>query len=386
MKINRINELFAYVHRRTQEENNFLESILKMYRRNAFYCRYITVLLKIFNRLPKKQSKYIFVSNRFNDLIEELPRDKVLVLGGPKQAFYCWKHGIAFWSNCDLRSSLYDGLREKDKIGRVEQKWRYLTEFFKNHFNDQTVVIAGNDSLPMERLHIAAARDAGLLTICIQHGLFQQASPSHIFDGKFADRMFVFDQHFHDILVEKGVPAEGMCVMGYHSNPYSPKRNLGQKGNRKVCFLGGAWRHYDIALHQKYFDLLIILFGVFRDNGVKCYYKPHPLECGQQYLKKIDNVFNGTLNQAFERFDVFVSLTSTALYEATLAGRVAIQIIAPDFQADDFAKYGYAYSIDVSKIGEILNLLNNEPLLLKNTSIDSVSIRFKKCLQESRKC
>jgi len=379
MKISRLNKLFAYVHCRTQEEKNFLPSMLKMYRRNAFYCRYIGGLLKFFNRLPK-QPKYVFISNRFRDLIEELPRDEVLILGGPKQAFYCWKHGIAFWSNCNLRGALYNSLRDQEKISLLEPKLHYLTEFFKNNLNDNAVVIAGNDSLPMERLHMAAACNAGFLTICIQDGLFQLASQSHIIHGKFADKMFVFDQHFCDLLIDKGVPAERISVMGYHSNPYKPKRNVCKKGNLKVCFLGGAWRHYNIELHKKYFNILIILFGIFRDNGIECYYKPHPLEHGEQYLNKIDNVFNGNLNEAFEQFDVFVSLTSTALYEATLAGRVAIQIIAPDFQADDFAKYGYAYSIEASTIGDILNLLNNEPLLLENTSIDSISVRFKKCL------
>jgi hypothetical protein len=70
------------------------------------------------------------------------------------------------------------------------------------------------------------------------------------------------------------------------------------------------------------------------------------------------------MDEVLSDFDCFISLTSTALYEATIAGKLSIQILDDKFECDDFQNYGYAYSIDVEGIekGNLNNLLKYEPI------------------------
>ena len=60
--------------------------------------------------------------------------------------------------------------------------------------------------------------------------------------------------------------------------------------------------------------------------------------------------------EALRRFEVCISITSTALLEATLAGRVAIQIHDETFGADRLDEAGYAHSLEVERLGELATL------------------------------
>lgn len=79
-------------------------------------------------------------------------------------------------------------------------------------------------------------------------------------------------------------------------------------------------------------------------------YKPHPWETGLDYLNDIEGCVKCEMNQALENYDVFVSLTSTALLEAVNSGRVAIQIRDENFLCDDFSKFSSVKSLDLQNV------------------------------------
>lgn len=374
MSLEQIDKIYEYVYRRSQEEKNFVSSIKSMYLKNARYCGFgIAHLLKLLNRKPL-YAKYIFIGNRFGDLIDGLPREEVLIIGGPKQAIFCYKNGYSFTSNCHLWSLLVKGFQGKEKTIQIEKASSDLTKLYSKYKN--AVVIVENDSLPLQRLHIVAARNAGLYSVCIQHGIFQSTSPAYVVDGWFSDKMYVFDKHHRNFLIEKGISAEKLFVMGYHSNPYSTKLSLKEKGRRRVCILGQPYVRYDKNLIKFYLKVINDLAFKLDGKGIEFIFKPHPWERGEAYLGSLPNVLDISILTALDEFDVFISFTSTALLEATIAGRMAIQLIDVNFKGDIFEEFGYAYSVKSDNFDEIISLILESDPLPNIQQNQSVSVRF----------
>jgi len=115
--------------------------------------------------------------------------------------------------------------------------------------------------------------------------------------------------------------------------------------------LAAAHRRWlDRRLHVGLLAILRSVFGDLRAAGLDVVFKPHPREKVQHYLGEFGECFEGSMSEALARFEVCISITSTALLEATLAGRVAIQIHDEVFDADRFDEAGYAHTIDAADL------------------------------------
>lgn len=337
-------QLFDYVFKRDAGERGFHDSILSMYERNARWSNVIVrafvIFLGFFLKPRAKSMKYIFWGTKYDELILSLPKSETCIVGGPKQLLFCLKNGRSFIPEMKLWQPLCKGL----KIGEVTGEDNLLTLVIlslelkiRQYSSKDAVVIVDNDSLPAQRLVIQIARQAGIKqSICIQHGVFQRKSPGYILDGWFADRLFVMNQKQKKLLIEKGMSAEKISVMGFHSSPYIPIRPLSLPRERKICFLGQPWPKYGEPKGGKYLKIIDKVTREIMANGFELVFKPHPWEKQEDYLKHLPNIVNCTMKEAIENYDIFISLTSTALLEAKVSGRISIQLYDPLFESDCF--------------------------------------------------
>jgi hypothetical protein len=177
--------------------------------------------------------------------------------------------------------------------------------------------------------------------------------------------MLTFDDHQRRLLLQGGIPADKVRVIGFHSDIPVRKR-LAAGAKRKVCILGQPWGAYYPEIETRYHVLLERLIAALNAAGLRFAFKPHPSERAAPYVNRYKPVERASLERCFDHYDVFISFTSTALIEATLAGRVAIQLFDRAFMADWFQDYRYAYSVESDHWERLLDLVQNaEPLPLR---------------------
>lgn len=346
--------LFDYVRRRSLAEEQFGESIISMYERNArlsnLLMRVVVSFIGCILRPRKRQVRFYFWGHKFDELILSLPMEEVCVVGGPRQLLFCLKHRRAFLPEMRFWRLLADGLKfesisKREKLLSLQIK--RLSQRLRFFGLDNAVCIVENDSLPAQRVFIQASRLAGLSkVVCIQHGIFQRRSPAYILDGWLSDLFFVIDENQKNLLVDKGMSSEKIRVMGFYNSPYTPKRSLSPLRSRRVCFIGQPWGKYGGEREERYLAVLTRLLDFFQSKGFEFYFKPHPWERELAYIASLPNVTDISMTDALERYDVFVSLTSTALLEAVASGRIGVQIVDSLFDADRFSELYKIASVD----------------------------------------
>lgn len=384
-----IKGLYEYVERRDEGEPRFRDSIASMYEHNAKWSNpaiRLVVRAAALMLTPRNGSvKYFFWGIKFQEIILGLPRHEVCVIGGPKQLLFCLRHRIPFLANMQMWKLLALGLQHKacpegDLKKLIEQSGIKLAK----KAGHGASLIVDNDSLPMQRAILLSGRLANLKSACIQHGIFQSKSPGHIMDGWFADHFLVINDHQREMLIAKGMKAQKINVMGFHSSPYLPKRPAAAAGQRKACFLGQPWVKYGHERAERYLKIVERAGTALHEAGIEMTYKPHPWERGSDHLNRIRNVVDITLNDALELHDAFISLTSTALIEAQAAGRVAIQIMDEAFDADDLSVHGQITTINSNITDswpeQLLEALHTPSATI--TQPQPAYIRFKQALED----
>jgi hypothetical protein len=362
-------KIYEYVNLRDKSEDGFKTSIARMYERNARWANPIVKgLVSCVGRLlsPSKRSvRYFFWGTKYKEIILGLPADEVCVIGGPKQIIFSLKHRINFVECMGLWSYFYFGLIGKNGKGSLAKLMGSFWLSLAGKFQENAILIVDNDSLPAQRALIVLFRKFGLKAVCIQHGIFQSRSPGYIFDGWFSDKFLVINEQQREMLISKGMSSEKPVVMGFHSSPYMPYRELSPVGGRKVCFLGQPWAKYGEIRSNKYLTIVERVRGILSEAGLELFYKPHPWEKGLSYLSSMQSLADVALEDAFERFDVFISMTSTALIEAAQAGRISIQIKDDAFDSDDFSAGFKIITLEVDALmSDLFSAINSDARLL----------------------
>lgn len=349
-KMDKTTAIYEFVEQRTKADAEFKDSVISMYKRNArwsnFWLRNLISGVAFFFRPQKKEIKYFFWGNKFEEIILDLNKKEVCVLGGPKQLVFCIKNGVKFLPVMGLWGQLLKGLLDGE--GKLKGK-RNIEKLLNKYSAKKSWLIVDNASLPMQRAMIDAFSLTGK-SICIQHGIFQSGTPANLLDGWFADIFLVMDKSQRDLMHAKGMDLSKLKVMGFHSSPYIPVRAISSSSIRKLCFLGQPWARYGDSRGKLYLDILMKIRKLATKENFEFIYKPHPWETGLDYLNDIEGCVKCEMNQALENYDVFVSLTSTALLEAVNSGRVAIQIRDENFLCDDFSKFSSVKSLDLQNV------------------------------------
>lgn len=369
--------VFGYLEEQRPFSPTMFGVVLDSYRRTLRKNTPFSLLFNYVSFRPTGKARYIFVGAKYADLTRGLPRDEVLVIGLFKDWLHCLRHRIPFASGLPVvRAVLKNVDRAEFAIDRA------LRDLLPPPPGDLTrYLILFNDSLPLERAYCLLAREAGVRTVCVQHGVFTSASPSRIYDGGVADLMLAFDDHQRQLLVQGGIPADTVRVIGFHSD-MARRGGLASGAQRRVCILGQPWGTYYPEIEIRYHALLERLIPALVQAGLSLAFKPHPSERAAPYLDRYQPIESASLDRCLDNYDVFISFTSTALIEATLAARVAIQIFDPAFMADWFQDHRYAYSVESDNWERLLDLvLNATPLPLGSDRC--IAHRFLGAINES---
>ena len=368
-------EVFDYFIKNSTLANT-LKGIKLGYKKRAKLYFLMMWLLNMFF-LCSKRKKYLFVGHKFEDLIIELHNSKkdVAIISSPTKSLSFLRKGIP-WISYEFIFPLLTKLINKKNINESD-----LDSIIKVLVKIQPdYLIVGNDSLPLERIIILAAKKLKIKTITIQHGLWSSKSDLSEFDGKYADHILVYDQNQKSILTTKGLVQEKIKILGFYKNF---KLCDCKSEKKKVCIIGrGLSRNYPELyeeLKKHYTDIYDYL-----EQFYDVYFKPHPV-AEMIEIKDDAKIYNNNMLNALNEFDVFISDGSTSLYEASLASKVSIQIyndnIGEMFFVENFNRLGYCYTFDNIYDKEIHKIIEKNIIYSSDNirySQSSVSYRFLK--------
>ncbi|HEX4500173.1 MAG TPA: hypothetical protein VH187_03250 [Scandinavium sp.] len=377
-----VDDVYEYVNQRNVIDENFTENISKLYKKNAkwifpFYdllCRVVFYWLR-----PKEKIKYFVLGNRFSHLINTFPKKDICIIGGPRQLLYCLKNNLSYLPNGDFWTLLSTGFTQDVRSSLLKKSCcmqKVLTRLSDR--NAQVMLIVENDSLPLQRTFCNIAAAANIKTVCIQHGLFQSKTEAKIIDGWKCDYFICYDNNQKNIITGLGIAPNKVIVGGFYE-PITKVVDSKPKNEIKVCFLGQPWFKYGELYKTKYINCIDILTSQLKSANISYSFKPHPWETDAPYLKSMANIFDGNMNDAIIEHDVFLSFTSTALLEVTMAGKLAIQIYDEQFACDNFEKIGYAYTINSQDLDKsILDIIHKSPFELEMPDFKNLSHQIKK--------
>lgn len=233
------------------------------------------------------------------------------------------------------------------------------------------------DIQPIYKMFVNYANCQEIKTICIQHGLFTQFEGSSKYQscGNYIDYLYVFDETQKKVCLHRGIESRHICISGFPSYYKLPlKENKKCNSLKKICILGSGWHASnkgDVSRDINNKCLKII----YANMGIKADYKPHPLEIFNNNIEVasdfLGETFSGTLEEAFNEYDILIGIASTSLLQASINGLVAIQVLPETSDRDtiNFEAAGYSYTISRDKLEmELMSAINNVPLSIETSS------------------
>lgn len=233
-------------------------------------------------------------------------------------------------------------------------------------------IVANSTIDPINRLWIEAASGLGLKTVCVQHGVYGDATPTYVLEEDIIDRYVALDEGQAAIL-RKNIPAEKIVPLGVRDTfEWVPPA-----GMPKICFVGEDWERYGLEkikrlIIGKYIEIATFL----KSRGyVELYYKPHPSE---EMMLDIESYARLLKPAAVNMPDVYVGFASTLLKEMSSCGKLVIQIWDAETRAENFEALGYCLSIpNEARLMDRLLAILQEPKSMpwvRNTSLEEVLI------------
>lgn len=298
----------------------------------------------------------LFVGLRFKDLASQLARLTPVSTVIPGFTDYQASlalgiRPIPFWSR---KMELFEAYQDFRSSGSLDERRVNAilgrTEKLLARVKPRGIVL-GNDVEFPERLIILAARRLGVPTFVVQHGVYMtDDADARIIGGDFADHVLVWGEFFADLFADATiVPRERIGVLGYPYPAPKPAAARSPHADQTVCILGQDWELYDARLEAPKKRFIENIAAACARAQLKLVYRPHPTEGPGWLSRNLPMVAltpaDETLDQAFDRYDAFMSLTSTALIEAGMRGRLAVQIRDSHFVQDDFETIGACYSV-----------------------------------------
>ncbi|MBT7558479.1 hypothetical protein HN615_16375 [Candidatus Woesearchaeota archaeon] len=323
-----------------------------------------------------RKKKYIFVNSRFEDIICNLNKEDVVVMGGGKDLLFCVKNKIKFvWIGYLVKAfNIYyyygrDGVYIK-ALTLIEKK---VT------ISDHKSLLLWEDTLKVG-LSFANLFNKNKLVdvICIQHGLFFLGSKVRPAGINSNYNFFIKDSQKKFI---NNSNSRNSCVIGL---PYDiTERPLFNK-NIYLVGIGGLGTDDPIYLYSLW--VYSKIYGEFIGSGYKVFYRPHPTEnvnfckfCFPDInIVPKKDLFTSSLS-------VYIGFNSTLLYEAMCFGNISIRInpVEDSININDF---NTNLTIDEKDIKHIVNKLNK---YIKNNDItysyeENIGNRFVKCINLCR--
>ena len=348
------NKVFSYLKTRSERgepdlERTYIQGLQTFAQR---YRRYNALFrpLETLNAKTGRPVDILFVGVKFANLILFTnARYKVsVVVQGQRDLLWCLRHKLSFLLTWKWRAALLQAYASQDAHKQVNGVVAGIATTLSRL--EPCALVLENDSLFLERAFVRAAQAVNVPSFTVQDGLFMSAAPPHVMHGHLTDYMLVWGDFFKDLYVRKGIlPAERVEVLGY---PYVPAEQRGttHRDGVSVCIVGQPFENYDEALRKPRYEMVSHVMAACEAAGLSVVYRPHPAENREAVERAFPNLTMTkpleSLQETIHNNAVFFSLTSTALVEAALQGKVAVQVRNRHFVADDFETLGVCKSIE----------------------------------------
>lgn len=371
----------------------------------------------LFAKLSKKESKIIiFIDSnmrikQYLPVIKELKKRKIswkVISGNISVKLHLLKHGI----KSDLLNIL-NNEGDKEIIERILEKIKDTGEIYNRKkifgyvkkaikfrlpaiisskkYIEKTFslkkplgVVLENDSSDLSRLIIEMARNKGIKTFVLQHGLIQ--NPSGYLPLN-ADYMFVWggkDREFYNKYGYQNVIVTGNPLFDKMENNKKKILNrLGIPEDKKIILLTPTRGHGELNEYKRFIEK--ILNKVSKIKNAEILLKIHPLDDPDIYQKiaeKFDNVsvfknpslkdiLKGKIKTAYSQdlikiCDVMITNGSTSELEALAMNKKTIRIKIKNRR--DISKISHYEIEDISKIDKAINGV----LSLKNSEFQRI--------------
>lgn len=333
--------------------------------------------------------RILFLEDRFKDLILSLKKknSSVGIIGGVKAGKFAFKIRVPYYPIFHWRYSLIKLFEKDPKFTSVEaQKLVRNFSLFLRRKKVEFLVLS-NDSLFIERFFIFCGKLEKITTICILHGLPPDKTNSEFRDGQFADYMFLWGESqkklYRELKMRKKIA--NLKVLGY---PFFTETNI-LLDKKKVCILGQPYENYNKDLGKRKREIFKVAINLLKSAGYNVVYKPHPGELNKDFIPNNVEIYDKDLKIAFRDFGVFISLTSTALFEASLNKRIAIQIYDETFGGDHFEEKGYSYTLMKKDLASLPNMIQklDSPFPIPQNVVyqpEDIGKRFLELLEDIR--
>ncbi|MDH7578555.1 MAG: hypothetical protein QHH75_12260 [Bacillota bacterium] len=357
-------QVFGILHNLTEDGFSVHHDLVLANLRNVtakflLYRPILAIVDAVQDKMWDQAADVVFVGapgTKFAELIARVHRDtrvRVFVHGKNDRRFCLQKRIPYLVANqaISLIASAYAAASQQDCNALVQAA---IDSVYRDLLRVRPkAVILWNDGQPFERVVVLAARMGGIPSLAIQHGIFQRAWLANYWDS-FADYFAVWGKYFKELYVAQGLDEGRVLVLGYPF--FLPRKSSGkvfkngESRKLQVCFLGQDFEKYSPALVFGKRNVVTTLVSACRKSGMRLVYRPHPREDVsflRDILRDIDIISPKVpLWQLLEDAELFFSISSTALVEASLYEKIAVQVHTPEIPADNFEEIGLCYTVD----------------------------------------
>lgn len=224
------------------------------------------------------------------------------------------------------------------------------------------LIVYRADSRPLERAFSVMAKAMGIPVATIQHGLFPSTTDPKLLEGDASDYFLTWGNFSSEMLSRSGyLPKDRFHVIGYPYPTQSlPLSKVVPEHLKTVVFLGQPFELYKDSWRDAKVRSIQFAMEACQDLGLEFRYRMHPSETPESLsdLVPFEALLpqSQPLDEVFIQYETFLSCTSSALIEAGLHGRTAIQIYDPALEFDHYGEHGACYECNNSK-AEILQYL-----------------------------
>lgn len=359
-----LHEVFRYPIARSVNEPAYLSEYLRYFDRIMPFVKAASIASPLVKScFSSEKADFAFYTLKFQQLIEGIAGSSVSIFGKPQEIFFAARKGVAFFPVYDLIPELF-ALFRVDPLLESSRAVRFIDSVTTMLARQQPrYIVVWNDSLFLERLLVFCGRRAGLKSICIQHGLFHDSFDCRLLDGHYADYMFVWGEAQAGLYRESSFDKSKLRVLGYPYRTVSPTNKVGAA----ICLLGENTETTNKQLGIKKKHIYECIAALLQKNNFEVVYKPHPYERDAAFMPSNVRIEKCSLEKAMHNYATFIALTTTALLDATLHGRIAIQYYDADFGGSDFNKNGYSYvTRDIESIPLMIASLNEPSKVREN--------------------
>jgi hypothetical protein len=287
--------------------------------------------------------RYVFLNARHRDLLAGFDGGEALVVGGPADRRIARDLRMPFCWQADLylaaRELLFGG--SEQAAAPVLARWR---RFFAAQA-DPCYLVVGNDTSPISLLLVQiAATCPNTISVCLQHGLFNDCYHGDDIEGRNSDLNLVYDASQRAEMLRR-LPRARVGVMGYPARLPSVAPMPEPSPRVVLVGTGEVERPHNYALSlQRYADAALAL----RAAGYQPEYRPHPSEREPVPLPGAPMPVRREAKAALlgGPRKVFVGFNSTLLYEAHCFGHLVVVLDDPKLPGYALSPFGQRLPAD----------------------------------------